>query len=216
MPILTSPGDLPEATLRTAIDALAGGLVVAVPTDTVYGLAVDPFRPGATARLFAAKRRPRGVPLPVVVGSVEQAMAMAAEAGVAPAASALMARLWPGALTIVVPRREGLIADLGDDAGTVGLRWPDHAVIEALCAEVGPLATTSANLHGEPTPLTAGGVAAVFGETVAVVLDGGPCGGAPSTVVDCTGAEPRLRREGRIPWADVVAAATATHGPGQR
>ena len=86
------------------------------------------------------------------------------------------------------------------------MRCPDHAVPRALCATVGPLATTSANLHGEPTPETAGRVAEVFGDAVAVVLDGGPCAGSPSTVVDCTGVEPKLLREGRIAWDDVLAA----------
>jgi len=208
MPLLPAAGDPPpEAALRAAIDALAGGLVVGVPTDTVYGLAVDPFRPGATDRLFVAKRRPRGVPLPVLVQGVEQVAALAAEGGGGAVAESLMARFWPGPLTIVLARRPGLAADLGDDEGTVGVRWPDHPVINGLCAKIGPLATTSANLHGDPTPLTAGEVAAVFGASVAVVLDGGPCAGAPSTVVDCTAASPRLLREGRIPWAEILAAA---------
>jgi tRNA threonylcarbamoyl adenosine modification protein (Sua5/YciO/YrdC/YwlC family) len=210
MPILPATGDPAPEALRTAIDSLADGLVVGVPTDTVYGLAVDPFRPGATARLFAAKRRPRGVPLPVLVGDVEQAKALtsAAEgAPLPPVAAALMNRFWPGPLTIVLPRRPGLAADLGDDEDTVGVRWPDHRVVQALCAKIGPLATTSANRHGEATPLTAGEVADVFGEDVALVLDGGPCAGAPSTVVDCTGPSPRLLREGRIPWDAIQAAA---------
>jgi L-threonylcarbamoyladenylate synthase len=212
MPILPATGNPPpEATLRTAVDKLADGHVVGVPTDTVYGLAVDPFRPGATARLFAAKRRPRGVPLPVLVAGVEQATALtaAADGGAAlsPVAAALMVRFWPGPLTIVLPRRPGLAADLGDDEDTVGVRWPDHRVVQALCAKIGPLATSSANRHGEATPLTAGEVADVFGEDVAVVLDGGPCAGAPSTVVDCTGPSPRLLREGRVPWAEVLSAA---------
>jgi tRNA threonylcarbamoyl adenosine modification protein (Sua5/YciO/YrdC/YwlC family) len=171
----------------------------------VYGLAVDPFRPGATDRLFAAKRRPRGVPLPVLVADMDQALDLAGN--VAGPAVVLMERFWPGPLTIVLERRDGLGADLGDEAATVGVRWPDHPVPQALCAAAGPLATTSANLHGQATPLTAAGVADVFGETVPVVLDGGSCDGAPSTVVDCTGAELRLLREGRIPWDDVRAAA---------
>jgi tRNA A37 threonylcarbamoyladenosine synthetase subunit TsaC/SUA5/YrdC len=107
-----------------------------------------------------------------------------------------------------------LEADLGDDDVTVGVRCPAHPVPLALCAKAGPLATTSANLHGEPTSETAADVAAVFGAAVALVLDGGPARGAPSTVVDCTGLEPRLLREGRIPWADVVAVAVAVAGRG--
>jgi len=197
-----------EEALGAAVEALRDGLVVGIPTDTVYGLAVDPFAPGATDRLFEAKRRPREVALPVLVAGVEQALSLAT--AVPALAEALMARFWPGPLTVVLPRRPGLAADLGDDDVTVGVRCPDHPVPLALCAEAGPLATTSANLHGQPTSETAGEVAAVFGEAVAVVLDGGRASGLPSTVVDCTGQQPRLLREGRVPWADVVQAAGAS------
>ncbi|MGH9282420.1 MAG: L-threonylcarbamoyladenylate synthase, partial [Acidimicrobiales bacterium] len=123
-------------------------------------------------------------------------------------ARALMEQFWPGALTVVLPRRPDLRADLGTDEATVGLRCPAHPVPLALCRAHGPIATTSANLHGQPSATTAAELAEVFGEGVAVVLDAGPCEGAPSTVVDCTGAEPKLLREGRVPWADVVAAIT--------
>ena len=118
-----------------------------------------------------------------------------------------MERCWPGALTIVVPRRPGLTADLGSDDATIGIRRPAHAVVRQLCQRVGPLAVTSANLHGGETPATAAGVAELFGAEVAVVVDGGVCAGAPSTVVDCTGPEPRLLREGAVAWNDVLAAA---------
>lgn len=194
-----------EESLLAAAEALRDGLVVGIPTDTVYGLAVDPFALGATDRVFEAKRRPREVSLPVLVASVEQALSLAT--AVPALAKVLMDRYWPGPLTVVLPRRPGLQADLGDDEVTVGVRCPAHPVPLALCAKAGPLATTSANLHGEPTSETAEDVAAVFGAAVALVLDGGRASGAPSTVVDCTGLEPRLLREGRIPWADVVAVA---------
>jgi len=176
---------------------------VAIPTDTVYGIAVDPFVPGATARLFEAKRRPTDVRLPVLVDSVEQAERLAE---VDERARMLMARFWPGGLTIILPRRDGVDIALGDGAGapTVGVRCPDHAVPRRLCTLVDPLATTSANLHGEATPPTAEGVRALFGDTVAVVVDGGRRTGAPSTVVDCTGTRPALVREGTVAWADVL------------
>ena len=89
----------------------------------------------------------------------------------------------------------------------MGLRCPDHAVPREVCRRAGPLATTSANLHGEAPLTTAAEVALTFGDAVGLVLDAGPCVGTPSTVVDCTGLEPRLLRDGRIPWAEVVAAA---------
>jgi tRNA threonylcarbamoyl adenosine modification protein (Sua5/YciO/YrdC/YwlC family) len=114
-----------------------------------------------------------------------------------------MDRFWPGPLTIVIPSRPDLGADLGDDEATIGVRCPDHPVAMALCWAVGPLATTSANVHGQPTLQTAAEVDAVLGPVISVVLDGGRCDGDPSTVVDCTGQEPKLLREGRVPWAEV-------------
>lgn len=196
-------GQAVDAAVGSAVEALAGGLIVAVPTDTVYGLAVDPFLPGATNRVFRAKRRPREAQLPVLVAGRDQALGLAS--AVPPAAAALMDRFWPGALTVVLARQPGLAADLGDDDATVGVRCPDHELVRALCAKAGPLATTSANRHGESTPETAQEVHALFGDEVAVVLDGGRCAGAPSTVVDCTGPAPRLLRQGRISWQEITA-----------
>lgn len=200
--IVPARGEPPPATVvLQAVRALAQGLPIAIPTDTVYGLAVDPFRTGATDRIFAAKRRPRDVSLPVLVTGVEQALSVAT--AVPALALELMARYWPGPLTIVIPAKPGLGADLGDDDVTVGVRAPDHPVPLALCAAVGPLATTSANRHGEPPLTTAADVDAAFGDALPLVLDGGMCAGSPSTVVDCTGEEIKLLREGRIPWADL-------------
>ena len=203
--IVSALGDPPPPTaVLAAVRALAQGTPIAIPTDTVYGLAVDPFKPGAADRLFAVKRRPRDVSLPLLVTGIEQALTVAT--AVPPLALELMARYWPGALTIVVPARPGTGADLGDDDLTVGLRSPDHPVPLALCAAAGPLATTSANHHGEEPLTTAEAVEASFGDALPVVLDGGVCAGSPSTVVDCTGQELKLLREGRIPWADLLAA----------
>lgn len=205
MTIVPALGDpVPAGAVEAALKALASGQIVALPTDTVYGLAADPFATGGGDRLFLVKRRPREVDLPVLVSGEEQALELAT--AVPDLARRLMERFWPGALTLVLPRRPDLRADLGTDEATVGVRCPGHPVPMALCRAHGPLATTSANRHGDPTPPTAGEVAAVFGDSVAVVLDGGPCEGAPSTVVDCTGTEPKLLREGRIPWDDVLAA----------
>ncbi|HEX2699681.1 MAG TPA: L-threonylcarbamoyladenylate synthase [Acidimicrobiales bacterium] len=206
MALVAAAGDPPPSSaIEQAVAALAAGQVLALPTDTVYGLAVDPFSIGATDRLFRVKRRPREVDLPVLVAAAEQVADLAT--AVPASARRLMERFWPGALTVVLPRRPGLRADLGTDEATVGVRCPAHPVPLALCRAQGPIAATSANLHGEPTITTAAEVCAVFGDSVAVVLDGGTCTGAPSTVVDCTGAEPKLLREGRLPWADVLAAA---------
>jgi tRNA threonylcarbamoyl adenosine modification protein (Sua5/YciO/YrdC/YwlC family) len=193
----------PVTDLDVAERALRAAQLVGIPTDTVYGLAADAFGTGAADRLFAAKRRPRDVDLPVLVTGPEQARELAT--GIPDVAVRLMDRFWPGALTLVLPRNPEVMADLGDDEATIGLRCPDHEIARALCRRVGPLATTSANLHGQPTATTAGEVARLFGAAVPVVLDGGTCAGSPSTVVDCTGQEPKLLREGRIPWAEITA-----------
>ncbi|MDP9404494.1 MAG: L-threonylcarbamoyladenylate synthase [Actinomycetota bacterium] len=206
MTLVPAFGDpAPPEVVAAATRALAAGNIVAMPTDTVYGLAVDPFRNGAADRLFALKRRPRQVDLPVLVADEEQALSLAV--AVPEPARRLMARYWPGALTLVLTRGPEVTADLGTDDATIGLRCPGHPLPRALCAAAGPLATTSANLHGKPTLCTAAEVAAIFGDAVALVLDGGPCTGAPSTVVDCTGEVPKLLRQGRIPWAEVVQSA---------
>ncbi|MHB1717587.1 MAG: L-threonylcarbamoyladenylate synthase, partial [Acidimicrobiales bacterium] len=145
----------------------------------------------------------------------------------------LAARFWPGALTLVVPRVPGFTADLGGPPTarrTVGIRWPDHPVVVALCRAVGPLAVTSANRHGAAPITTAAGVAAAFGTPPpeagagrsplttgddnigpGLVLDGGTCDGVPSTVVECLGPAARCLRAGAIDWASLSEAAA---GPG--
>jgi L-threonylcarbamoyladenylate synthase len=205
------------ASVRRAAAALADGAVVAVPTDTVYGLAVDPAQPEAVARLFALKGRPDDVPLPVLVAGPEQVAMVAGALG--PAAEALAARFWPGPLTLVVPRRPGFTVDLGGPPAarqTVGVRRPDHPVVVALCELLGPLAVTSANLHGAPPATTAAGVVEVFAgsDQPRVVLDGGRCAGTPSTVVECRGPASRCLREGALAWEELHAGSPATdRGP---
>ncbi len=192
--------------LALAAKALRAGAVVAVPTDTIYGLAVDPSQPEAVARLFGLKERPVEVALPVLVDGRAQASMVAAPFD--PAAEHLAERYWPGPLTLVVPRRRTFTTDLGGPPSarqTIGLRWPDHPVIRALCRKLGPLAVTSANRHGEPPATRAGEVAEVFAgqDVLAVILDGGLCDGAPSTVVECRGPAMRCLREGSIPWSEL-------------
>jgi tRNA threonylcarbamoyl adenosine modification protein (Sua5/YciO/YrdC/YwlC family) len=182
-----------------AVERLRAGEVVAIPTDTVYGVAVDLTAAGAIDRLFAAKERPRDVQVPVLVGAPED-VADLVDGEVPLVARRLMERHWPGALTIVLPRALRISdVDLGGDATTIGLRCPDHRLVRELCRLVGPLATTSANRHREPTPPDAAGVAAALGDAVGLVLDGGTCEGAPSTVVSVTADTLVVLREGRIP-----------------
>lgn len=191
------------AHLRVAAEALAEGQIVAVPTDTVYGLAVDPTQPEAVERLFALKGRPADVALPVLVSGREQVAIVAADLEVA--ARGLAERFWPGPLTLVVPRRPGFVADLGglsSARSTVGVRWPRHGAVVALCEMLGPLAVTSANLHGRAPATTAAAVAATFESEAqpVVILDGGVCDGTPSTVVECRGPASRCLREGALAW----------------
>ena len=177
--------------LSAAIEALDRGQVVAIPTDTVYGLAARMDRPEARERIYELKRRPSGLELPVLVADADQAWGLAL--AVPAAAHRLADRFWPGALTIIVPAEGG---------GTVGLRVPANDLVVELCRACGPLATTSANLHGEPPLTTAIAVANAFGGDL-LVVDGGTCDGAASTVVDCTVDPPALLREGAISWTDV-------------
>src|SRR5580698_7714849 len=125
--VLLAAGDPPPAAaIAAAVEALRGGDIVGVPTDTVYGLAADPWHSGAADRLFLVKGRPRSVELPLLVADEEQALALAT--AVPDSARRLMARFWPGALTIVVPRRPEVNADLGEEDETIGLRCPNHPV----------------------------------------------------------------------------------------
>jgi L-threonylcarbamoyladenylate synthase len=195
-------GSLTPEGLAEAVAALRAGEVVGIPTDTVYGLAVDPRHPGAVRRLFAVKERPLHVGLPVLVADETQALELAT--GVGPDARRLMTVWWPGALTIVVARRPAVGIELGGDETTVGLRCPAHPVPRALAAAVGPIATTSANRHGQPPATTAAGLAASL-SGVAAVVDAGECRGEPSTVVDCTVRPMRILRHGSVPWERILA-----------
>lgn len=189
--------------LDRVVDALRAGSVVAIPTDTVYGLAAA-LEPGPIAAVFEAKGRPGDLALPVLVGGRPQLAQVVASF---PAAAGRLAdRFWPGPLTIVVAAKKKVGRLLGGDGRTVGVRWPDHPFVEELCLATGPLAVTSANAHGEPPCSTASAVGERFdAASVALVVDGHGGAGTPSTVVDCTRA-PRCLREGALEWALVESA----------
>jgi L-threonylcarbamoyladenylate synthase len=200
------PASDPEA-MELAAEALGQALVVGLPTDTVYGLAVDPSQPRAVERLFALKERPRDVAIPVLIGTREQAQVVAGP--LEGAAEALTRRYWPGPLTVVVPRGNRFTADLGGPSSArhlVGVRWPDHPVVERLCRALGPLAVTSANPHGEGPATTAQAVSEAFADRaeLGAIIDGGVCDGTPSTVVECLGAAVRCLRAGGLPWGEIV------------
>jgi len=189
-----------EAAARAAI---AGNLVV-LPTDTVYGLGSRPDDPAATGRIFQAKQRPTTLTLPLLVPSPEDAAAIGelGEGG-----RRLTQRFWPGPLTIVC-RRSGASSgwDLGGDPATIGIRMPAHRLTLQVMERAGPLAVTSANRSGEPTPATCQEVRALFGDAVAYYLcDEEPLAGRPSTVVDLTGETARVLREGAVASDAVLA-----------
>ena len=176
----------------TPQEALAAGRVIGLPTDTVYGLACLPDKPAAVARIFDLKKRSRDLALPVLCSDLRQAAPLGRLPGWA-------GRAWPGGVTLVVRRTSASASwDLGDDLQAIALRVPAHPVVQGLAAELGPLAATSANLHGEPTPDTAEGVLDLFGDEIEPVIDGGRVAGAASTVIDCRGVKPKVLRQGAV------------------
>ncbi len=188
-----------------AVTVLRGGGVVALPTDTVYGIAVALVTPDAVERLFAAKRRPADRGIALLLDDVAQAGAVGL---MTPAAAALAAACWPGGLTVVVPQRPDVPwpAVLTGGALTIGLRVADHPTPRALAREVGPLPTTSANLSGVPEASDAADVLEQLGHAIDLVLDGGPArGGSASTVVDCSGPRPLILRVGAVAPAVLAA-----------
>jgi len=183
--------------LEAASAALRRGELVVLPTDTVYGVAADAFNPGAVDALLAAKGRGRDMPVPVLVANQEMLAALVGD--LPEAARALTAAHWPGALTVVVRHTPHLSWDLGDARGTVAVRMPDDELALDLIARTGPLAVSSANRSGHPPATTMLDARLQLGASVAVYLDGGPrASGTPSSIVDLTGDEPRLLREGAL------------------
>ena len=177
-------------------DVLRSGGVVILPTDTVYGLAAAAGRPDAVARLFELKGRDADVPVAVLCADAEQALALGEDTG--PLAARLAGAHWPGPLTLVLPRRAGLGWELGEPADTIGVRCPAHAIVRAVAARIGPIATTSANRHGQPTPSTAREAAGALTGGVDLVVDGGELAGVASTVVDVVARPPRILRQGPL------------------
>jgi tRNA threonylcarbamoyl adenosine modification protein (Sua5/YciO/YrdC/YwlC family) len=202
-----------ESGVQAALEAVRRGELVVLPTDTVYGVGADAFSPQAVTQLLAAKGRGREMPVPVLIGAWRTARALTDF--LSEPAELLIGAFWPGALTIVVKQGSGLAWDLGDTAGTVALRMPLHEVAIDLLQETGPLAVSSANRSGSPPPTTVEQARAHLGDSVAVYLDAGPTPGAvPSTIVDVTGAQPRLLREGVITRAQLEDAVGSRVGIG--
>jgi L-threonylcarbamoyladenylate synthase len=197
----------PDAPQRDAIEEAAtwirdGGLV-AIPTDTLYGLAADPFNAAAVARVFAAKGRGAEHALPLVAADVGQVVHDIGP--LSRAAETLAARFWPGPLTLILPAPARLAAAVTGGTGTVGVRVPSYDVTRALCRAVGrPITATSANVSGQPATADPEIVERTLGDRLDYLLDTGRTpGGPPSTVLDTTGPAPRLVRAGAISWDEI-------------
>jgi L-threonylcarbamoyladenylate synthase len=193
------PASPREERLRTATGILEAGEVVALPTETFYGLAVDAFAPRAVRRLNELKRKPEDSPALLLVSSPEQ---VAGVAGDLPELfHRLAAAFWPGPLTLVVGAADRLPPEVSGGRGTVAVRVPGLNLPRRLAAALGrPITGVSANLHGETPCRTPGEVARAFPEGVAMILDGGPApGGAVSTILDLSTEAPRVVREGAVP-----------------
>lgn len=219
---LTDTGQL-LAGMRAARKAIARGELIVIPTDTVYGVAADAFTPLGVAALLSAKGRDRTSPPPVLIPNRQTATALAED--LPESLEPLLEQHWPGPLTVVVRARPQLGWDLGETNGTVALRIPNNPLAIELLEDTGPLAVSSANLHGLPAPSTAAKAAAMLGSAVAVVLDGGEVGDDyephekqnGSTIIDASRQDGLLRilRQGvlsRESIAELVGEALAPEG----
>lgn len=179
MPIV--PDQPPAPALAALVDRLDGGGLAVVPTDTVYGIAARAEDASAVTELYRRKQRDPAVPVAVLVADRAQAERLWVTAS--PGRRRLVAAFWPGPLTVVDRRAAGIDWDLGGDPSSLGARCPDHPLVRALAAEVGPLAVSSANRSGDPPVLSADQAVTSLGDDL-LVIDGGPLSGAPSAVVD--------------------------------
>ncbi|MEK6986550.1 MAG: L-threonylcarbamoyladenylate synthase [Candidatus Thermoplasmatota archaeon] len=174
----------------------AGGLVVH-PTDTVYGLAADPFQDAAVGRVYAAKARPRNLALSMAVPEVSDVFRYGTKT---PLAENFCAKNLPGPYTVVLKATPEAPKALVSQAGLIGLRVPDHPIPRLLAKACGPIISTSANRHGQPSPTTCEDAQAQLGEAVDVYLDAGPTPlGQESTVVDLSGPRAKILRRGAVP-----------------
>jgi L-threonylcarbamoyladenylate synthase len=190
----------PQA-IPTAKGILHKGGLIAFPTDTIYGVAADPFNPEAIQCIYTAKERPDEKALPVLIGNLDHLneLVLFVDERVRRIATAF----WPGPLTLILPKSTSVPTDL-TPYPTIGVRMPNLAFTLALLNETGPLATTSANISGGPNPVDAANVMAQLGGRIDLILDGGPTPGpTASTVADLSGPEISILRQGPISLADL-------------
>lgn len=199
-----SPADSAE-TIQLALNILQAGGLVAFPTDTVYGVGALAFNNTAVEAIYTAKNRPVEKAIPILIGDAGELTKVASN--VPDMAKKFASRFWPGPLTLIVPKLPTL-PEAVSATNTVAVRVPDHQIARALLRASGPMAVTSANISGQSNPATADEVFAQLGGRIALIIDGGPTpGGIPSTLVDCTGTNPIILREGPIPLEELLSAA---------
>ena len=203
METITLPADNP-ASIQTALELLREGEIIAFPTDTVYGLGANAFYSPGIIKLFEAKGRDANKAIAVLIGDLAQLDLLTEN--INETGKKLARKFWPGALTIVVPKKKD-IPELLTAGNSIGIRMPDHPVALALLKQFGPMAVTSANLSGKNNPHNAKDVSKQLNKRIPLILDGGSCpGGIPSTVVDCSDNEVHILRPGAISEEEIKAA----------
>lgn len=190
-----------ENLIQRVNESLKAGETVAFPTDTVYGLGVDPFNISAIIKLFEAKGRDYNKAIAILVGNTNQIKLIAES--ITDNAQKLIDAFWPGGLTVIVPKQKS-VPDLLTSNQTIGIRMPDHPVALKILNEFGPLATSSANVSGKQNPMNAGDVYSQLNGRISLIVDGGTCpGGIPSTVVDCMSEKTQILRNGAIDFKKI-------------
>jgi len=192
------------AQIQQALSVLNSGGIIAFPTDTVYGLGALAFNNAAIESIYVAKDRPIEKAIPILIGDLSDLDQISEN--IPSMALYFASRFWPGPLTCIVPKKQTLPAAVSATS-TVAVRIPNHPDALALLRAAGPMAVTSANISGQPSPSTAEEVYSQLNERIPLILDGGKTpGGVPSTLVDCTGSEPVILREGPISLAQLISA----------
>jgi len=193
---------IPASEIQTALKILQSGGIVAFPTDTVYGLGSLAFDNAAIESIYTAKDRPIEKAIPILIGDLIDLDQVAVD--IPDMALHFAARFWPGPLTCVIPKKQTLPSAVSATP-TVAVRIPDHSDARALLRAAGPMAVTSANISGQPSPSTAQEVYEQLNGRIPLILDGGKTqGGIPSTLVDCTGEKPVILREGPISLSELM------------
>ena len=190
--------------VRDAVKVLSAGGLIIYPTDTLYGLAIDPRQPDAVSRLFRAKKRSSDMAIPLIASDLNQVIEKVGKLNQCAYKAAKL--FWPGPLTLVIPVLSDFNKSLLGGRDTVAVRVPDHPLPKDLAAAFGyPITATSANVSGQPDLLTASGAHAQLGSVVQFVIDAGPLAASlPSTIIDVSRANPMLIREGVLSWDPVL------------